>query len=137
MLKPKFYRSLATQRKVSIDTLLAHAGCGVGVGTDELHGGLTPPIYMASTFERSPDLEYPKGFVYGRTGNPTRALFERTLATIEGGGDAAAFASGMAAISAIFQASPRAHVLLPDDVYHGTRTVLNTVFDGWLRLVEN
>ena len=53
---------------------------------------------------------------------------------LKGGGDVqgAAFASGMAAVSAIFQASPGAHVLLPDDVYHGTRTVLQTVFDGWV-----
>ena len=110
------------------------------MGKDEQHGGLTPPIFLASTFERGEDLEYPKGFIYGRASNPTRVLFEQTLAECEGSGDAAAgsepegaaFASGMAAVGAIFQASPGAHVLLPDDVYHGTRTALQTVFDGWV-----
>lgn len=121
-------------KHLSIETQLAHAGCDVqGVGTDEQHGGVTPPIHMASTYERSPELDYPKGFVYGRTSNPTRSLLEATLARIEGGQEAAAFSSGMAAVSAIFQASPKAMVLLPDDVYHGTRTVLDTVFRGWLR----
>ena len=51
---------------------------------------------MASTYERGEDLEYPRGFVYGRTGNPTRNLLESTLAAAEGGTEAASFATGMA-----------------------------------------
>ena len=121
-------RALST-KKIGVETQLAHAGCGTaGVGRDSAHKGLTPPIYLASTFERDKDLEYSSGFIYGRTTNPTRSNFEETLAGLENGGDCAAFGSGMAAISSIFQASPGAHVLLPDDVYHGTGTVLATVF---------
>uniref|UniRef100_A0A7S2SV58 cystathionine gamma-lyase n=1 Tax=Rhizochromulina marina TaxID=1034831 RepID=A0A7S2SV58_9STRA len=37
----------------------------------------------------------------------------------------------MAAVSAIIQSYPGAHILLPDDVYHGTRTALQTVFSQW------
>ena len=36
---------------------------------------------------RSPDLDYPKGYIYSRVGNPTRALLEDTLAQCEGGGE--------------------------------------------------
>ena len=83
-----------------VETLLAHAGCEVDGAT----GALTPPIHFSTTFERDADNEYRRGFVYARAGNPTRALLERALAALEGGGGAAAFGSGMAAGAAVVQA---------------------------------
>jgi cystathionine gamma-synthase len=110
-------------------TRLARAGCH----PDPQTGALTPPIHTASTFERDSDGTYGRGYVYARWGNPTRDLFERELAALEApDAEAAAFASGMAAVSAVLQAlSPGDHVLIPADVYHGVRHLLRDVFAGW------
>lgn len=109
-------------------TRLAQAGCH----PDPQTGGLAPPLHLATTFERPPSGDYGDGFVYARWGNPTRDLFERTLADLEGGDDAAAFASGMAAVTAVFQSlRPGDHALLPDDVYHEVRRILRTTFEPW------
>ena len=110
-------------------TRLAQAGCH----PDPETGGLTPPLHLATTFERPPSGDYGDGFVYARWGNPTRKLFERTLADLEAdGAEAAAFASGMAAVTAVFQSlRPGDHVLLPDDVYHEVRRILRTTFSAW------
>jgi len=69
-------------------------------------GALTPPIFMTSTyaFESAEDGaalfrgEQP-GYIYGRTRNPTQALLEERLASLEGGEAALVVASGMAAIA--------------------------------------
>jgi cystathionine gamma-synthase len=95
-------------------------------------GGLTPPIHLSSTFERAPDGTAPKGYVYGRADNPTRHLLERTLAALEGGEAAAAFSSGQAAVHAVFASlKPGDRVILPNDVYHGIRTLLLEEFVPW------
>ncbi len=109
-------------------TRLAQAGCH----PDPLSGGLTPPLHLATTFERPAGGDYGDGYVYARWGNPTRDLLEATLADLEGGAEAAAFASGMAAAHALAQSlRPGDHVLLPDDVYHGVRHLLRTTFADW------
>lgn len=111
-----------------LETLLAHAGCG----PDPATGALVAPIHLSTTFERAPDGSYPQGYVYSRDDNPTRRQFEETLAALEGGQACAAFASGMAAANAVFQAlKPGDHVILPDDVYHGARRLVATVFADW------
>mmetsp|Transcript_17447 Transcript_17447/g.28169 ORF Transcript_17447/g.28169 Transcript_17447/m.28169 type:complete len:429 (-) Transcript_17447:66-1352(-) len=112
-------------------TQLAQAGCKVDAET----GALTPPIHFATTFERDKDLSYEKGYVYSRVDNPTRHLFEETIAQVENGQAAAAFASGSAAATAIFQCLPRGAVLMPDDLYHGNRTILS-LFKMWGLHVE-
>ncbi len=95
-------------------------------------GALVAPPVLSSTFERAADGSYPGGYQYSRTANPTRHLFETTLAEAEGGAACAAFASGMAAATAVFQAlRPGAHVLLADDVYYGVRALLDDVFARW------
>lgn len=111
-----------------IETLLAQSGCV----EDESTGAVVAPIHLSTTFIRDADGSYPRGFMYSRDNNPTRELFEHTLARIEGGKACAAFASGMAAVTAIFQAlQPGDHVILPDDVYHGVRHVAQTLFSNW------
>lgn len=113
---------------LDLRTRLAQAGCH----PDPQTGGLTPPLHLATTFERPATGDYGDGFVYARWGNPTRDLFEQTLADLEGGGETAAFASGMAAVMAVFQSlGPGDHVLLPDDVYHEVRRILRTTFEPW------
>jgi cystathionine gamma-synthase len=110
------------------DTLAAHAG----VSPEPVAGGLTPPIHLSSTYARDPDGNYSKGYVYGRADNPTRHLLERTLAQLEGGAEGAAFGSGQAAVHALFAAlKPGDRVVLPNDVYHGVRTLVLDEFEPW------
>ncbi|MEM1044302.1 MAG: aminotransferase class I/II-fold pyridoxal phosphate-dependent enzyme [Bacteroidota bacterium] len=116
-------------RRPHLSTRLAQAGCH----PDPQTGSLTPPLHLATTFERPASGDYGGGYVYARWGNPTRDLLEATLADLEHpGGEAAAFASGMAAVMTVFQAlRPGDHVLLPDDVYHGVRHLIRSVFAEW------
>jgi cystathionine gamma-synthase len=110
---------------MKIETIAVHAGQEIDAAT----GAVSPPIHTSSTFIRDADGNYPHGFVYGRSNNPTRVALERALAAIEGGADAAAFASGVAAICAVFHAlPPDAHALVADDVYHGTRKLIRELF---------
>ncbi|MCY3690568.1 MAG: PLP-dependent transferase, partial [Chloroflexi bacterium] len=103
---------------------------------DPATGAVAPPIYLSTTFERDPDGEYSRGFVYSRSDNPNRQSLEHLLALLEGGGSgeavAAAFASGSAATASVFQAlAPGDHVIAPDDCYHGTARLLREVFAPW------
>ena len=55
---------------------------------------------------------------YARSGNPNRTLLEEKLARLEGGKYGFAYASGIAAISAVLLTlNAGDHVILPDDVY--------------------
>ncbi|WP_457651331.1 trans-sulfuration enzyme family protein [Rhodocaloribacter sp.] len=111
-----------------LETRLAQAG---GVPDPET-GALIPPIHLSTTYERGADGVYPRGFVYSRLANPTRQRFETALAALEGGTACMAFASGMAAATAVLQAlRPGDHLLLPDDVYYGVRRLVETVFAEW------
>ena len=110
------------------ETLAVHAGHQPDPGT----GAVTPPIHLSTTFERAPDGSFPGGYIYTRDANPNRRALEQCLAQLEGGAAAAAFASGMAAASAIFQAlGPGDHVLVPDDSYYVTRKLLGDVYGRW------
>ncbi|HCZ2002476.1 TPA: PLP-dependent transferase [Staphylococcus aureus] len=79
-----------------------------------------PPLYDSSTFHQTSlggDVKYD----YARSGNPNRELLEEELARLEQGKFAFAFASGIAAISAVLLTFKSGdHVILPDDVYGGT-----------------
>jgi cystathionine gamma-synthase len=111
-----------------IETLAVHAGSTV----DEKTGAVTPPIHLSTTFERAPDGSFPSGFIYSRSGNPTRQSLEACLAELEGGAAAAAFSSGQAATFAILQAlQPGDHVIGPEDAYYGTADLLLDQFGRW------
>src|SRR6478735_4443194 len=100
-----------------LETLAVHAGSSI----DPKTGALTLPIHLSTTYERAEDGTYPGGYVYTRSGNPTRHALEACLAQLEGGAQAAAFSSGSAATAAVFQAlQPGDHVIAPDDAYYGT-----------------
>jgi len=113
---------------IHVETLAVHAG---EAGEQEA-GAVMPPIHLSTTFERGADGGYPSGFVYSRGDNPNRQALERALAALEGGEIAAAFASGMAAIMAVFQSlEGGAHLILPDDVYFGASALARGVFARW------
>src|SRR5487761_380368 len=100
-----------------IETLAVHAGNEV----DPTTGAITPPIHLSTTFERDPDGEYRRGYLYARTNNPNREALERCVCALEGGAEAAAFSSGTAAAMSILQSlRPGDHVVAPHDAYHGT-----------------
>jgi methionine-gamma-lyase len=107
----------------------------VHAGEDrEAHfGALSVPIYPASVFAFADadegiaihNYESP-GYFYGRLGNPTVDALERTMAALEHGDDAIAFASGMAAISAaVFTlVGTGDHVVAPESMYSTTTNFL-------------
>jgi len=106
------------------ETLAVH----LGLAPDAATGAVVPPLHLATTFERDADGSYPRGYVYARGDNPTRAVFETAMATLEGGREAAAFASGSAAAAAVFRSVPAGgHAIVPDDMYHGLRSLLQRV----------
>ena len=110
------------------ETLAVHAGHR----PDPATGAVMPPIHLSTTFERAADGSFPGGYVYSRDANPNRRALEESLAALEGGAAAAAFASGMAATAAVFQAlAPGDHVIVPDDSYYITRKLLQEVFTRW------
>ena len=107
-----------------IESTLIHGG----VFGDELTHSVNVPIYQTSTYQQS-ELEGNPRWEYSRTGNPTRAALEALIAELEGGAAGFAFASGMAAITAVlqlFRAGDR--VLISSNVYGGTYRVLDKVF---------
>jgi cystathionine gamma-synthase len=115
--------------KPHLETVAIHAGAAVDAST----GAVTPPIHLSTTFERGADGGYPHGFVYTRSSNPNRDALERALAALEGGNEAAAFASGSAAASVAFRSllRPGDHALVPRDMYHGIRRLLLEGLAGW------
>ena len=79
---------------LSFDTRVIHAG----QSPDPSTGAIMPPIYATSTYvQESPGVN--KGLEYGRSQNPTRWALERCIADLEGGSQAFAFSSGVAATS--------------------------------------
>ncbi|TAL36203.1 MAG: PLP-dependent transferase [Spirochaetes bacterium] len=101
---------------MDIRTTIAHAG----LCADESNGAISTPIHQTATF-RHPGPGCFSGYDYTRTANPTRAELERVMADIEGGKGGFAFASGMAAITAVMALFGQgAHILFSDDLYGGT-----------------
>lgn len=99
----------------------------VGNEKDPQTGAVVPPIHLASTYVQPGAGEWGT-FDYGRSGNPTRANLERTLASLEGGSHALAFASGMAAIhTAMMLLEPGDEILAGTDIYGGTYRLLHKV----------
>src|SRR3989304_3671208 len=69
---------------------------------DPTTGSIMTPIHLTSTYVQE-ELGKNKGYEYARVSNPTRTVLERQIAVLENGKEGLAFASGMAAESAIFQ----------------------------------
>jgi cystathionine gamma-lyase len=106
------------------DTRAVH----VGSEPDELTGAVTPPIYTSSTFAQA-KIGETKGYEYSRTGNPTRQRLERAVADLEGGKFGLAFASGLAAETAVAGLLRNGdHMIICNDVYGGTFRLFDKVF---------
>lgn len=99
-----------------------------GIPVDPLTGAISVPIYQTSTFvQEAPGVN--KGYDYARTGNPTRAALEALIAKIEGGSTGVAFASGLAAIDAVFKLLGTGdEVIAVDDIYGGAFRLFEQVY---------
>lgn len=99
----------------------------VGNERDPQTGAVVRPIHVAATYVQPGAGEWGE-FDYSRSGNPTRKSLETTLASLESGCGALAYASGMAAIhGATLLLSSGDHVLAGTDVYGGTYRLLHKV----------
>src|SRR5438874_1142239 len=113
---------------MKFETLAVHAGAEPDPST----AALAPPIHLSTTFEHAPDGAMLHGFMYIRDGNPTQSRLEEALAAIDSAEAALAFASGMAASSALLQSLPRgSHVVLPSDGYYAVRALASEYFPRW------
>ena len=108
-----------------INSALIHGG----ISNDERTGAVNVPIYQTSTYQQD-GLGKMRGYEYSRTGNPTREALEALIAELEEGVAGFAFASGMAAITAVLSLLHSGdRVLISSNVYGGTFRLLAQVFD--------
>jgi cystathionine beta-lyase/cystathionine gamma-synthase len=102
-----------------------------GQEADAATGATIVPIYATSTFTQEAPGRH-KGYEYSRSGNPTRTALETCLAALEGGERALAFASGLAATTAVLSVlRPGDEVAAAADLYGGTFRLLERVFRPW------
>jgi cystathionine gamma-lyase len=110
--------------KHGFSTRAIHAG----QDADPATGATVVPIYATSTYTQAGPGQH-KGYEYSRSGNPTRTALETCLAALEGGERGLAFASGLAATTAVFaQCRPGDEVVAAADLYGGTYRLLERVF---------
>jgi cystathionine beta-lyase/cystathionine gamma-synthase len=103
-----------------------------GVEPDPTTGSILTPIYQTTTYVQPSVDEYlAKGYSYSRSGNPTVHALEKKLTVLEGGEDCTCFATGMAAINAVFMAFLNAgdHAIVSDVAYGGTYRLCTTVLN--------
>ncbi|KAF5063411.1 Cystathionine gamma-synthase [anaerobic digester metagenome] len=102
-----------------------------GIDGDEKTGAVNVPIFQTSTYKQD-GLGKDRGYEYSRSGNPTREALEALIAELEGGIAGFAFASGMAATTAVlslFKTGDK--VIISSNVYGGTFRVLDKVFKNF------
>ncbi|MEM8866363.1 MAG: aminotransferase class V-fold PLP-dependent enzyme, partial [Planctomycetota bacterium] len=101
----------------------------VGNERDPATGAVVPPLHFASTFVQNEAGKW-REFDYSRSGNPTRKQLETTVANLEGGCGALAFASGMAAIHCVTAMLKSGdHVVAGSDIYGGAYRLFHKVMN--------
>lgn len=84
------------------------------------YGSISYPIYQTATYAH-PGVGQSTGYDYSRLQNPTREQLEKVVASLEGGIDALAFSSGMAAITNLMELfAPGDHLIVDADLYGGS-----------------
>lgn len=100
---------------MKISTIAVHGGL-----TDTSHYAAAFPVYLTSTFIQKGPTEF-REYGYSRTANPTRSDVEKHAADIEGAKHGIATATGMAAVSLVFETlNAGDRVLISNNVYGGT-----------------
>jgi cystathionine gamma-lyase len=114
-------------RPLGFSTRAIHAG----QDADPATGATVVPIYATSTYTQAAPGQH-KGYEYSRTGNPTRTALETCLAALEGAERGLAFASGLAATTAVLSLlKPGDEVAAAADLYGGTFRLFERVFKPW------
>lgn len=113
------------QNNLHVQTIAVHGSDD----NNENFSDVIQPIHLSTTFERKKDGSLNE-YSYTRSGNPNRLTVENKIAAIEGAVMTVAFSSGLAAVNAIFEnvLVSGDHVIMPDDCYHGTRSLLDKFF---------
>lgn len=111
-------------------------GNNMGIATKCVHGegehnnptgSLSVPIYQSASFAH-PGVGQSTGYDYSRLQNPTREAVENVVASIEGGVDAIAFSTGMAALTTLMeQFAPGDHIIASLDLYGGSHRLFRTI----------
>ncbi|WP_186428617.1 PLP-dependent aspartate aminotransferase family protein [Clostridium sp. BSD9I1] len=112
---------------MKFESILIHGG----IDGDQHTGAVNVPIYQTSTYKQ-PKFGVTTGYEYSRTGNPTREALEKLVADLEEGYAGFAFASGMAAITAVlslFKSGDK--VVISNNIYGGTFRVLDKIFTNF------
>src|SRR5207245_4672138 len=116
-----------TADRSGFSTRAIHAGQDADPDT----GATVVPISAPSTYTQEAPGKH-KGYEYSRSGNPTRKALETCLAALEGGEEGRAFASGLAATTAVFSIlKPGDEVAAAADLYGGTYRLLERIFKPW------
>ena len=103
----------------------------VGQEADPATGATIVPIYQTSTYTQTAVGEH-RGYDYSRTVNPTRSALEKQLAALEEARFCSAFASGMAATSAVLNLlSAGDHAVVGNDLYGGTYRLFSKVLSRY------
>ncbi|NNF19017.1 MAG: cystathionine gamma-synthase [Flavobacteriaceae bacterium] len=102
-----------------------------GQSPDKAYGAVMPPIYQTSTYAQHTPGGH-QGFEYSRSGNPTRAALEASLASIENGNYGLAFGSGLAAIDALMKLmKPGDEIVSTNDLYGGSYRLFRKIFEDF------
>ncbi len=116
---------MSNEKKVSLESRLVQACHYV----DQVTGGISPPLQFSTTYARDTEYEYFSQYSYSRTDNPSWEVLEQVCAELDGGAEAKCFASGMAAVCALFETvNSGEHVVAPRVMYHGSQ--------DWLRRIS-
>src|SRR5438874_9809097 len=119
--------AMANEKEYGFATRAIHAG----QDADPATGATVVPIYATSTYTQEAPGRH-KGYEYSRSGNPTRTALETCPAALEGGERGRAFASGLAATTAVlYILKPGDEVAAAADLYGGTYRLLERVFKPW------
>ncbi len=99
------------------------------IPVDPLTGAVSVPIYQTSTFvQEAPGVN--KGYDYSRSNNPTRAVLEQLIATLEKGATGLAFSSGLAAIDCVIKLLKTGdEIVAVDDIYGGAFRLFGSVYE--------
>lgn len=112
----------------NIETVAIHAGMDHDSGSRSI----SPPLESSTNFEHDEKGFQEGDYIYTRDSNPNRDQLENVLTKLEKGEACAAFSSGIAAMNSVFMSVEKgAHILIPEDLYHGSRALLENYGDRW------
>ncbi len=119
---------MSKKRDLNIETIAIHAG----MAHDSNSRAISPPLEASTNFEHDKKGFQEGDYIYTRNSNPNRDQLERVLASLEKGETCAAFSSGIAAMNSVFMSVEKgAHILIPEDLYHGSRSLLEKYSERW------